>query len=89
MAVVNRMLNRIPETADDLLTSEMTVFIDNMDVNAWYYLIVQEATNSHISVPKDGANPAIRYEKWTGILVIPDKTAYSYPRTNQYVRSPD
>ena len=47
MALVNRMLERAPETADDLLNDEMIKWSDNADPDAWYYLDVQEATNSH------------------------------------------
>jgi hypothetical protein len=45
-ALVNRALNRLPENAGDLLES-MTIWPDNMNVNTWYYLYIQEATNSH------------------------------------------
>ena len=46
MAMINRALNRTPQSADDLL-SGMKVWSDNANVSAWYYLDVQEATNSH------------------------------------------
>ncbi len=46
MTLVNRVLNRQPETEDDLLPN-MTVWTDNANPKAWYYLAVQEATNSH------------------------------------------
>ena len=44
--VVNRVLERIPETPNDLLPN-MVAWPDNANVNAWYYLAMQEATNSH------------------------------------------
>lgn len=60
MSLVNRVLNRKPETAEDLLEN-MTKWIDNADTNAWYYLAVQEATNSHYYEYKEKS----QYEKWT------------------------
>ena len=48
MTLVNRMLGRVPETPGDLLPDEMVTWTDNLDTDAWYYLAVQEATNSHI-----------------------------------------
>jgi len=46
MAMINRVLKRLPETEDDLLEG-MRTFTDNMDVEKWYYTVVQEASNSH------------------------------------------
>ena len=60
MSLVNRVLNRKPETAEDLLEN-MTKWTDNADPNAWYYLAVQEATNSHYYEYKENS----QYEKWT------------------------
>ena len=62
MSLVNRVLNRNPETAEDLLP-DMITFTDNADTNAWYYLAVQEATNSHYNTSKENS----AYEKWTGL----------------------
>lgn len=45
MALANRVLKRLPETDDDLL-GEMKHWPDNVP-GTWYYLAVQEATNSH------------------------------------------
>ena len=60
MALVNRVLCRQPETAADILREDMVCWPDNSDENAWYYLIVQEATNSHsYEMKSDG-----RHEKW-------------------------
>ena len=60
MTLVNRVLNRQPETEDDLLPN-MTVWTDNANQKAWYYLAVQEATNSHYYEFKTNS----QYEKWT------------------------
>ncbi len=60
MTLVNRVLNRKPETEDDLLP-DMVTWTDNADKKAWYYLAVQEATNSHYYEFKTNSE----YEKWT------------------------
>ena len=62
MTLVNRVLNRQPETEDDLLPN-MTVWTDNANPKAWYYLAVQEATNSHYYEFKTNS----QYEKWTAL----------------------
>ncbi len=70
MTMINRVLNRIPETADDLL-ADMIKWPDNSDKSAWYYLAVQEATNSHNYYMKDH-----NFEKWTSLREVPDWTKY-------------
>ena len=60
MTLVHRVLDRQPETEDDLLPN-MTVWTDNANPKAWYYLAVQEATNSHYYEFKTNS----QYEKWT------------------------
>ena len=69
MAMINRMLNRNPEIPADLL-SDMIKWSDNMDTAKWYYLDVQEATNSH-----DYKRKANNTERWTKINEAPDWTA--------------
>ena len=44
-AIVNRMLGRIIDSTDDLLPNR-TRWPDKTDMNAWYYLYLQEATHS-------------------------------------------
>ena len=67
MTLVNRVLNRIPESEEDLLDN-MTRWVDNADTSAWYYLAVQEATNSHNYERKaDGV-----HEKWTVLTENPN-----------------
>ena len=62
MTLVNRVLNRLPETKDDL-HKDMKTWVDNMDETAWYYLAVQEATNSHYFKNKTGT----KFEQWTDL----------------------
>ena len=69
MTLVNRVLNRQPETEDDLLPN-MTVWTDNANQKAWYYLAVQEATNSHYYKFKTNS----KYEKWTELRETRDWT---------------
>ena len=69
MTLVNRVLNRQPETEDDLLPN-MMVWTDNANPKAWYYLAVQEATNSHYYEFKTNS----QYEKWTELRETRDWT---------------
>ena len=74
VSLVNRMMTRVPETADDLLGDEMIKWVDNADPSSWYYLAVQEATNSHIPEFKDTPVPSARfnYEYWLEMAENPD-----------------
>ena len=69
MTMINRVLNRIPEENGDLLSS-MNVWPD-CNPGDWFYLAVQEATNSH-----DYRHKAGSYETWTGLNADPDWTRY-------------
>ena len=68
MTLVNRVLNRLPENSSDLLDS-MVKWPDNSDASAWYYLAVQEATNSHYYKTKEN-----KFEKWTELRETRDWT---------------
>ena len=46
VTMINRVLHRLPEQESDLL-SDMITWPDNADPEMWYYLAIQEATNSH------------------------------------------
>ena len=65
MTLINRVLCRIPESESDLM-KDMIVWPDNT-LDKWYYLPVQEATNSHTWKAKDDA-----HETWTGKAEDPD-----------------
>ena len=69
MTMINRVLNRLPEDEDDLLDG-MNVWPDNQP-SAWYYLAVQEATNSHDFTRKGDV-----HEHWTKMATDPDWTQY-------------
>ena len=72
-AMINRVLDRQTENVSDLLpTSEMNMWSDNMNENAWYYKDVQEATNYHKCDRVDQST----YEKWTE--KVPDIDWASY-----------
>lgn len=69
MTMINRVLNRIPEDESDLLPG-MNVWPD-CNPGDWFYLTVQEATNSHDFEHKAGS-----YETWTRLTKDPDWTRY-------------
>ena len=69
MTMINRVLNRIPEENSDLLAG-MNTWPD-CNPGDWFYLAVQEATNSH-----DFKHKAGNYETWTGMNKNPDWTRY-------------
>lgn len=73
MAMANRMLERAPELEADLLAN-MVIWSDNMDKDQWFYLDVQEATNSHDYDRKDKEVPdrSFNYETWTKLLPVRD-----------------
>lgn len=71
VTMINRVLNRMPKDKD-ALHEDMKVFVDNADTNAWYYLAILEATNSHeYKKDKDGV-----YETWTDVLPARDWAQY-------------
>lgn len=65
MTMINRVLCRAPETEGDLLPGMIT-WPDNQP-GTWYYLAVQEATNSHDYDRKDAI-----HETWTALTEAPD-----------------
>ena len=70
MTMINRVLERKPESPADLLTN-MNKWTDNMDTSKWYYLDIQEATNSHAYTRK-----TFNYELWRQMLPDPDWSRY-------------
>ena len=69
MTMINRVLNRIPEENSNLLAG-MNTWPD-CNPGDWFYLAVQEATNSHAFKHKAG-----NYETWTELTKNPDWTRY-------------
>ena len=70
MTLVNRVLKRLPETKDDL-HKDMKTWPDNQKESAWFYLAVQEATNSHYQkLKKDGT-----HEMWESMRETRDWAA--------------
>ena len=69
MTMINRVLCCMPQDEKDLLRT-MVVWPDNKPTD-WYYLAVQEATNSHEFERKGAVN-----EKWTKLTSAPDWTRY-------------
>lgn len=71
VSIINRVLCRMPEEPEDLL-SGMNIWPDNMDTNKWYYLAVQEATNSHTYEHKGEI-----HETWLELIADPDWSRYN------------
>ena len=67
MTMINRVLSRTPEDEEDLLEG-MKVWPD-CNPGDWFYLAVQEATNSHDYKDRGG-------EVWTKLTRDPDWTRY-------------
>ena len=68
-SMINRMLHRLPETVDDLLDG-MIQWPDNQPSD-WYYINMQEATNSHDFKQKGEIN-----EHWTKLTENPNWDRY-------------
>lgn len=69
MTMINRVLSRTPEDEEDLLEG-MKVWPD-CNPGDWFYLAVQEATNSHDYKDRGG-------EVWTKLTRDPDWTRYEH-----------
>lgn len=70
VTLINRVLEReLPDGA--ALLDDMNVWIDNLDSGKWYYLDIQEATNSH-TYTRDKND----IESWVKMRTDPDWTSY-------------
>ena len=70
VTMINRVLQRNPQSPEDLL-KDMVTWPDNQDPSQWYYLAIQEATNSHDYERTTGI-----YETWTQLREPPDWSQY-------------
>jgi hypothetical protein len=68
--LINRMLQRLPQTAEDLLENAVTW--PDAPESEWYYLAIEEATNSHAHE----ADEADGHERWTALTEAPDWKQY-------------
>ena len=68
-SMINRMLHRLPETVEDLLDG-MVQWQDN-NPSDWYYINMQEATNSH-----DFKQKGEIHEHWTKLTENPNWDRY-------------
>lgn len=82
MTLINNMLNR--HVSVDGLLDDMNTWFDNMNEDAWYYTIVQEATNSHYYNRPDGA-----IEDWTEMREAPDWASIERPGSTYQVLVPE
>ena len=60
--MINRVLDRNPLTAADLLPG-MKTFTDNQNPVEWYYVAIQEAANSH-----EYTRNELGTESWTSLI---------------------
>jgi len=74
-ALINRMLNRVPESADSLLAGH-TRWPDMTNTNAWYYLYLQEASHSTEFERLENG-----YLNWTAILPHIDWSLLIHPHS--------
>lgn len=72
MTLINSMLDR--QVSVDGLLDDMNKWSDNMNQDAWYYTIVQEATNSHFYNRPDGT-----VEDWSAMREAPDWASIERP----------
>lgn len=70
ITLINRVLNRIPRNKAALLDGMMT-WSDNSNEDAWYYIAIQEAANSHKYTREETG-----YETWTELTEARDWTVY-------------
>jgi uncharacterized repeat protein (TIGR01451 family) len=73
-ALTNRVLQRLPETVDDLLP-DMIMWPDNTNQTTWYFIYIQEATNSnYFEMKADGI-----HKTWTGLFAPRNWSALERP----------
>ena len=70
VTMINRVLQRNPQSPEVLL-KDMVTWPDNQDPSQWYYLAIQEATNSHDYERTTGI-----YETWIQLRETPDWSQY-------------
>ena len=70
VTMINRVLQRNPQSSEDLL-KDMVTWPDNQDPSQLYYMAIQEATNSHDYERTTGI-----YETWTQLRETPDWSQY-------------
>ncbi|MGI6205345.1 MAG: S-layer homology domain-containing protein [Anaerovoracaceae bacterium] len=67
MTLINSVLMRVPSDESHILDG--VTWSDNLDKTAWYYIAVQEATNSHDYTRENLTSPD---EQWTEFTGTPD-----------------
>jgi len=73
-AIINRVLNRLLQGTEDLLPNRL-IWFDNKDPISWYYIHIQEATNSHRYRMKDDDI----HEQWIELTPNRDWTILEKP----------
>ena len=62
---------RVPSVEEHLLPYRTMLTFPDCQPGEWYYIAVQEATNSHTYEQKDS-----KYETWTALTAEPDWSKY-------------
>ena len=86
MTLTNRVLERAVEA--EYLLKDMIKWPDNADTTAWYYIDVQEATNSHDydRLTKKVEGLGFAYEKWLKLKPVPDWQSLEKAWSEGYVQ---
>ncbi|MCL1788118.1 MAG: S-layer homology domain-containing protein, partial [Defluviitaleaceae bacterium] len=80
-ALTNRVLQRLPETVSDLLPG-MIMWPDNQVETTWYFIYIQEATNSnYFEMKADGI-----HKTWTGLFTPRNWRALERPYSTPWSR---
>ena len=72
MTLVNRALERVPSDEDHLLSKRVMLTFPDCKSGDWFYIAVQEATNSHTYEP--AATEKNGDEQWTALRANRDWT---------------
>ena len=74
MAILNRVLQRLPYSEEDLLPGSAE-WPDNQDESQWYWIVVEEATNNHAHEVVEGSHGVheegeqlSEHERWTALM---------------------
>jgi len=76
VAIINRILGRLPKSTEDLLP-DMLTWPDNANADTWYYLYLQAASNSYTFETKsDGI-----HERWIELIPMRNWAVLEHPNS--------
>ncbi|MCL2572330.1 MAG: S-layer homology domain-containing protein [Defluviitaleaceae bacterium] len=73
-AIINRIFNRLPQSAADMLP-DMQTWPDNTNTDVWYYLYIQAASNSYTFE----MDPDDIHERWIALIPVRNWAALERP----------